>query len=452
MSEELTVPAPTEHDVKPFGSSIQQFSQKMNNALSKFKLSDNLSDENYITWARSMMQLFRSLEFHNFVLTKNFIDSNLNQEENSKIRFNLTVFILNDLDADNNTRICNHLTDPSDPDEIIYDPFECWSELKSHHNRISEDKLEAVTKALYACKIQRGDTLSAFVDKFENLIREFYRLKGELSDAQSARQLLSAIPTLPDNVINNIHDKVDPLTRREVAKYLIKYEERHGWTSPAIREAHGASASHTLSTDKTKSGGCSPTVCVGPHMEKNCWSKPENAEKRKAFLIRQRGGKPESDSRMSASTVRGIKKIDRPTANAASLSDAFSFHLSFDCEDTEDEIYCALPSVFEEEPSPSAANTVSSSSSQILGLHDTGATHCMFKDRQLFDTSTLTPVEDKAKRVKLPGGDMSLAVHSRGVAKLKSGDGTPFTIKNTLYVPSLSQNLISGGLLKRQGV
>lgn len=110
-------------------------------------------------------------------------------------------------------------------------------------------------------------------------------------------------------------------------------------------------------------------------MERNCWSKPENAEKRKNFLARKRGGKSDTDSQMSASTVRGIKKIDRPAANAAALSDAFSFHISFDCDDFGDEMYCALPSVLEEDPSPSAAVTQSSSTKQILGLHDTGATH-----------------------------------------------------------------------------
>lgn len=123
-----------ESEVKPFGSSIQQFSQRMNNALSKFKLSDDLTDDNYITWARSMMQLFRSLEFHHFVLVENYSDENLTPEENEKVKFNLTVFLLNHMDPDNNTRMCNHLTDPTHPDDIIYNAFECWSELKIHHD------------------------------------------------------------------------------------------------------------------------------------------------------------------------------------------------------------------------------------------------------------------------------------------------------------------------------
>lgn len=142
-----------------------------------------------------------------------------------------------------------------------------------------------------------------FVDKFENLIREFYRYKGELSDAQSARQLLSAIPSLPINVVDNIHDKVEPLTRQGVAAYLVRYEDRHGWSSTAIREANRASANGVSNTQKWNQTGCTPSVCIDPHLERNCWSKPENADKKKSFLARKRGDKPENQSQSSASTV-----------------------------------------------------------------------------------------------------------------------------------------------------
>ncbi|EGG12602.1 uncharacterized protein MELLADRAFT_101015 [Melampsora larici-populina 98AG31] len=156
------------------------------------------------------------------------------------------------LDSVNKVRTRNHLTAPTDACEIIYDPFKCWSFLKSYHNRISEDKLEAVTKALYSCQISKSDSLTSFVDKFENLIREFYRLKGELSDIQSARMLLGAIPSLSIETKEYIHNTVTPLTREGVGSYLWKYEERHGWTCSAIKEVNSVSV---RSTKKT-SGEC----------------------------------------------------------------------------------------------------------------------------------------------------------------------------------------------------
>lgn len=119
-----------------------------------------------------------------------------------------------------------------------------------------------------------------------------------------------------------------------------------------------------------------------------------------------------------------------------SSSQELSFGLSDD-EGTGEEIVTALPVVFEDSDSTSPSAAVSATTSNVLtGLHDTGATHCMFKDKQLFDSSSLVTVEDKSKRVKLAGGDMSLAIHSRGVVKLKSGDGTPFSIKNSHFMNS----------------
>ncbi|EGG09846.1 uncharacterized protein MELLADRAFT_60980 [Melampsora larici-populina 98AG31] len=183
-------------DSRVFGDSIQKYSQIMTNALSKYKVSDDLTDENYTEWSQSLMEVFRSLELHQYVKTKDFQKSTLTPEEQEKTRFNLTTYILNRLDSVNKVRTRNRLTDPEDPSELIYDPYLCWNFLKEYHNRISEDKLETVTRALYSCQIIKTDSLSSFVDKFENLICEFYRLKGELSDAQSARMLLGAIPAL----------------------------------------------------------------------------------------------------------------------------------------------------------------------------------------------------------------------------------------------------------------
>ncbi|EGG08839.1 uncharacterized protein MELLADRAFT_61622 [Melampsora larici-populina 98AG31] len=153
-----------------FGDQIQKYSQIMNNALSKYKVSDDLTDENYIEWSQSLMEVFRSLEFHNYFKIENYRKPALSDEEHEKTRFNLTTFVLHRLDSTNKVRTRNHLTDPKDACEIIYDPYVCWKFLKTYHNRVSKDKLEAVTRTLYACQISKTESLSVFVDKFENLV------------------------------------------------------------------------------------------------------------------------------------------------------------------------------------------------------------------------------------------------------------------------------------------
>lgn len=47
---------------------------------------------------------------------------------------------------------------------------------------------------------------------------------------------------------------------------------------------------------------------------------------------------------------------------------------------------------------------------------------------------------------------MSLNVKGSGTVKLKAGDGTTFELKDCLWVPDLSRNLVAGGILKSKGV
>ncbi|EGG00976.1 uncharacterized protein MELLADRAFT_111402 [Melampsora larici-populina 98AG31] len=215
----------------------------------------------------------------------------------------------------------------------------------------------------------KSDTLSSFIDKFENLIREFYRLKGELSDVQSARMLLSAIPSLSIKMKEYIHNTVVPLTREGVATYLRKYEERHGWTCSAIREANAVS----IRPNKKVSGECTPDECV---------------DKRLAFLAKicgkSGGGNLNSSTPITQeSSVRGAKKVFDSSVNNASASMAF---LSLNVEFTEDvkdnssiTSVSASPSEFDEDPDIDASgaamtpwsicNTVEKIIQRLSALH-----------------------------------------------------------------------------------
>lgn len=265
-----------------FGTPSQKFSKDMINSLSKYKLSEDLSDTNYPTWSQAIKEVFISMQLDNFIKSKNYHDPNLSPELNKISAFNMTTYMLNRLDAHNNTQARNHLTDPDDPSEIIYDPYNCWKFLQKRHNEITEDKLTAVTKALHECKILKTDTLSSYLDKFENIVREYYYYRGQMPDTQTARMLIMSIPSLSETTVELIHATVKPLTRKGVSDYLRLYEQRHDWTSNAIREVHGVSSASSVK--KTTGSRCTESECVGPHPEKECWSKPENFDKKEKFL------------------------------------------------------------------------------------------------------------------------------------------------------------------------
>lgn len=286
-----------------YGNPLQRFSREMISALSKYTVSEDLNDTNYPTWSQSVKEVFVSLQIDKYITVKGYHEESLSDEKNTITSFNITTFILNRLDDHNNTQARNHLTDPNDPSEILYDPFMCWSYLKTRHNEITEDKLTAVTKALHSCKILKSDTLTAYLDKFENIVREYYYYRGQMPDTQTARMLIMSIPTLSETTVELIHATVIPLTRKGVSDYLRQYDQRHKWTSSAIREVNGVNASSTSSSKKTGGPRCSETVCLGPHSERECWAKPENFDKRDRFLARRRGNPSASSTTSSKEKI-----------------------------------------------------------------------------------------------------------------------------------------------------
>lgn len=413
-----------------FGNPIQKFSKDIINSLSKYKVSEDLSDTNYPTWSQSIKEVFRSMSLDKFITVKNYSDSSLSKDKNEITAFNITTYILNRLDNHNNTQARNHLTDPDDPSEILYDPFKCWTYLKLRHNEITGDKLTAVTKALLSCKILKSDTLTSYLDKFENIVWEYYYYRGQMPDSQTARMLILSIPTLPETTIELIHATVKPLTRKGVSDYLRQYEQRHEWTSSAMREVNGVSATGSSGSKKNSGPKCTEDVCVGPHPSKECWSKPENHDKRDRFIFRRRGN-PSANS-TTPNKVRGVKKVNKASTNSVTSTDVVSFHTSY-----EDVI--ATANAVQKSPDDSA-------------LHDTGATHHVFKDETLFDDSLFISQDGSSKRLKLAGGGVSLNVKGVGLVKLKAGDGTVVELKECLWVPEVARNLIAGGLLKSKGV
>lgn len=330
-------------NAKSFATEIQRFSKDPIKSLSNFKFSDELTDSNYTSWSQAVSELLQLIDLNSFILIPNYEAESMSNAENSKSRFIITIFLLNHLDSNNNLQARNHMSDPSDPQVLIYDPCKCWMFLKNRHAKITEAKLSALTKALYAATINRSESLSSYLDRFENIIREFFLIKGQISDQQSARMLMYSISSLSETTTELIHAQVNPLTRQGVLDYLRDYETRQGWTSPAMREANAASGTSSNPSKRTPGKACcSKDVCYRPHPEKECWSKPENTKKKEDFLARRQGTQLSLSHIQVAAAVKGRKKVSPPRANAAEMTDDFqclSLHASF--EDVDVATSCA---------------------------------------------------------------------------------------------------------------
>lgn len=131
----------SQSETRSFGSEFQKYSKDLIKSLSNFKFTEELTDENYVSWSQAVSEWFRCIDLNVFITKPNHRESALSDAENKKTSFIVTTFILNDLDSNNNLQARNHLTDPSNPHKLVYIPFKCWTYLEDCHAKITEVKL-----------------------------------------------------------------------------------------------------------------------------------------------------------------------------------------------------------------------------------------------------------------------------------------------------------------------
>lgn len=87
-----------------YGTPLQKFSKEMINTLSKYKVSEDLSNTNYPTWSQSIKEVFMSMSLDKYIKVNKYKDPLLSPEKNDVTAFNITTFILNRLDDHNNSQ------------------------------------------------------------------------------------------------------------------------------------------------------------------------------------------------------------------------------------------------------------------------------------------------------------------------------------------------------------
>lgn len=272
---------------KRFGSAIQQFSQDLTKSLSRYQISEKLNDKNFSLWSQPVLEALMSIDYIKYVKKASYKDQNLSAEEHLKVKFIITTWLLSLMDTENARQCRVHLTtrssnadeesedsdEDSDSDSMMimsYEPALLWKFLKSHHQAISESSLSVIDETLHSLKINSGDTIVSHMDKFDNLMLDYYMYRGKMSDVQSARLLIKTLSSrLLETTLELIYQTVKPLTRRGVSEYLKEYEARNGGFSTAsTREANlamSASSNAAQSSSKQSRVKCTRDKCVGVH-------------------------------------------------------------------------------------------------------------------------------------------------------------------------------------------
>lgn len=120
-----------EHRV--LGTSLQKFSKDLVKSLGNFKFSDELTDDNYVSWSQAMSEILQSIDLDPFIKSEEYEDELLTGQENKKTKFIITTYILNHLDSNNNIQARNYLSCPEDPHTIVYSPVKLWTFPRQDH-------------------------------------------------------------------------------------------------------------------------------------------------------------------------------------------------------------------------------------------------------------------------------------------------------------------------------
>lgn len=441
---------------KRFGTALQQFSQDLTKSLSRYQITEKLTDKNFSQWSQPVLEVLISLNYVGYLKKTSYRDKELSDAEHVKVKFILTTWMLGLMDMENTRRCRVHLTarsnsqDESSDDEegseddsllvMSYEPAILWKFLKAHHQAISESSLSVIDETLHSLKISSTDSIVTHMDKFNNLMLDYYMYRGRMSDVQSARLLIKTMMgRISETTLELIHQTVKPLTRRGVSDYLKEYESRNGGFSTASTcEANvsiSASSSAVQSTSRSTRVRCSKEKCVGVHHTPDqCFSKPSNFKQRDEWIARKEAER-NGGQKTKPSQVVGIKEITAPSASLAIGNKPF---ISFNCEysdmvesDDWDESTTieASPSIYDDDVSALVSKLPEI---KIWGLLDTGATHHMFKTQDMFDVATIKPLPESNRQLTLAGGKSSLEVKTRGTTQLKAGDGSIFELKDCL--------------------
>lgn len=382
LHSRISLSMSSEQPVTVFGNSLQRYGQQLTNALSKFKVTDDLEDGNYASWYRSIFDNLETLELHNYIVKEDYVDLELTEDKRVKTKKVVVSYILNRLDKANHCQAINHLTDPEDPNSIIHNPYSLWSYLKDRHYLINAQRLSSISKSLSSITISKSDSLSSYLDKFESLFIEFTRYGGKMDDTQSALRLIDSIDRLSESTVEFIHSTITPLSRKGVVKYLRDFDTRHNFNT--VSSANASEANSTQNHFKGRRIECTESVCKGPHPSERCWLKPENFKERDDFLARRRACRVNPTGRSHPSSlppIRGMKKVT-PSANLITETfDRISLHTSYE-------------DVTGSETPAAHSSKSQSTNSTMWALHDTGATHHMFNSADVFVAGSLKPAED----------------------------------------------------------